>query len=268
MSNTLKHKSLKQRQQQLMAYLLNRNGDISNYIVQQGAIDIQTRLEIYHNAYRVRLRETLETDHPVTGIYLGDDLFERMAEEYIKHCPSHVRSLRQFADDLPSFLTQHLPFKEHPEIAEIARFERLLLTAFDALDTPRIGLPQLQALVPEVWPSMSISFHPSVQLFDSQWNAVEIWQAIKAGRPPPSPVNHRSTWLLWRNGERLTEFRALQDAEFITFKHFLIGHSYAEVCEALLEQLPEEQISAETLQFFVHWLDQGIVHRLHVKDEY
>lgn len=61
------------------------------------------RLSIYHNAYRIRLRGSIETDHPVLGIYLGDDGFEKMAAAFIHDNPSHVTSLRNFATRFRSF---------------------------------------------------------------------------------------------------------------------------------------------------------------------
>ena len=129
---------LREHQQQLMAYLLGQDSTIADHVVDQGGITTDVRLGIYRNAYRIRLRETIDVDHPVLGTYLGDELFDRMVDGYIDQHPSSFSSLRQFADRLPKFLSTNTPFSEHPQIAELARFERLLLTAFDAADASSV----------------------------------------------------------------------------------------------------------------------------------
>ncbi len=55
--------TLKQLQDQFIASLAYGDSDIESAIVDQGSITLQTRLGIYQNAYRVRLKETIETDH-------------------------------------------------------------------------------------------------------------------------------------------------------------------------------------------------------------
>ena len=82
--------TLAQRQQQLMQHLLHGDGAIKEYIAQQGNVSTETRLHIYRNAYQERLRQTLDTDHPVTGIYLGDELFADMVAAYREHHQSCV----------------------------------------------------------------------------------------------------------------------------------------------------------------------------------
>lgn len=257
-------KTLAKRQQQLLNFLQGNQAlqasDIKDHILDQGGIDIGTRLGIYKNAYMIRLVETIDTDHPVLGSYLGDDLYDQMVEQYIKQHPSHNYSLRNFSDQLPHFLTQQPPFNQHPQIAELARFERLLLTAFDAPDAKRIKPQDLQDLPTDLWPEMRLRFHPSVQLFQSDWNVVELWKAIKAIQTPPEPLNQIQNWLVWRNEEQLTEFRALDLPSLCLFMTFQQGHSFSQACETLLQHLAPETISSEALAILIRWIDHGILH--------
>ena len=72
---------LQEQQKQLMAYLRDQQNNISGYIASQGGINTNARLGIYRNAYQMRLRESIEVDHPVIGTYLGDELFDLMTAE-------------------------------------------------------------------------------------------------------------------------------------------------------------------------------------------
>lgn len=252
--------ALQERQRQMMRYLLGQSDDIAEHVVDQGNISRDIRLAIYKNAYQIRLKETIETDHEILGFYLGDDMFDPMVAAYIAAYPSQKRSLRQYADNLPRFLSEeYKPFAEYPQIGEIARFERLLLSAFDAGDAERFSREDLAEIAPDDWPAMQFRFHPSTQLFFSQWNVVEIWQALKGQEAPPEPLQDNHYWLLWRNDERLTEFRSIQTMEYELFQLALAGENFAALCETLLEQVSEEEAGQVAVGYLLQWIDQGLL---------
>ncbi|MGI2168821.1 HvfC/BufC family peptide modification chaperone [Shewanella sp. MF05960] len=256
-------------QQQFMAYLLSdeTNNDHSTCqsamqanVSQQAGISADIRLAIYANAYRIRLKETIETDHEILGRYLGDDLFDKMAADYTRAHPSANQSLRQFCDALPDFLQQDLFFKQHPIIADLARFERRLLNAFDAADSTSASFSDLQAISPELWPNCCLRFHPSVQIFTFNSNAVEAWQALKADSTPPAP-DYLSTraWLLWRGQTRLTEFASLTAAQHALLLGFIQGNNFAEQCEQMLEWHDEQSAPMMVLQTMQTWFQRGLI---------
>lgn len=255
--------SLRALQQEFMSYIVKGEQNIAQRVVQQGNIDTDTRLNIYANAYRMRFKETIETDHPVLGTYLGDDLFDQMVTGYINAHPSQHRSLRYFCDQLPNYLKVTPPFRDHLIIADIARFERALMTAFDAGEAERVSIANLQALPPEQWPTMQLRFHPSVQIFKTHWNSVESWQAIKQEQDPqPAQQQHNSHWVLWRNGERLTEFTSLPDHELQMIESALHGENFAALCEQLLEHFDAEAIGLEAVKALNNWINLGLLSQL------
>jgi hypothetical protein len=251
--------SLSIRQKQMINYLMDHNNEIGAYVVDQGSVTTDARLAIYRNAYRVRLKETLETDHEILGFILGDELFDEMAAGYIEAYPSRNKSLRDYANQLPKFLAETEPFSEHPIIGELATFERLLLSAFDAGEGQRLDQEQLAVLPAEDWPNMQLKFHPSMQLFHTQWNSVDSWQAIKAGRAPDAAALAPGTWLLWRNRERLTEFASLSSEEHQILEAALSGVIFADLCEVLLEGHPEETAGQVAVEYLVSWMQRGVI---------
>lgn len=256
-------RSLQQLQREFFEYLLHGDERIAAQVVDQEPVGRDVRLQIYRNAYRLRLRETLDTDHEILGHYLGDELFELMVNGYIDRHPSTYRSLRQFGDALPEFLRQEPPFAEYPQLAELAAFERRLLTSFDAADAQRIEIAALAALPPADWPAMRLRFHPSVQLFRADWNSVEMWQALKAEESPPVAMPQPdSWWLLWRGDDRLTQFRSVAQEEADSLQHFLHGGNFSGVCEYLLGAWSEEAVAARALELLSGWLSCGLVIRL------
>lgn len=247
-------------EQQFLAHL--RGGEsFPRASCKQARVDSDIGLAIYTNAYRARLRESLETDHPILSWYLGDELWESFCLGYIDAHPSRYRSLRHFGESAVKYLGEHAPFSEHPLIAELAAFERLLLDVFDAADAERIDWTVIEQLAPSEWPGMRLCFHPSVRVLATHWNAVEVWQASKAGLDPPSAASSVSPGrLLWRDDARISRFRPLAADEFVAIEAILMsGCTFAGLCEALACIGPAESVPAIAVGFLRCWVDEGLV---------
>lgn len=261
MSNS--NSTLRVRQQQMMSALLTGNAAITEHIAGDHNLSAQQRLSIYQSGYRLRLREVIDNDHPVLGTYLGDDLFEQMVNGYIEAVPSQYRSLRHYCDPLPDYLDSDAFFSQHPHISELARFERCLLSSFDAPDRNNASIATLQQIPPENWPQIQLRFHPSLQLFSSQYNAVGIWQALKGEQTPPAPVRQPSCWVIWRNAERLTEFRSVTRLEQELIHCFFQGETFSTAAEITVAEVGEETAAAELFNTLCRWLDMGWIHQLY-----
>ncbi len=261
MGRVLASDGLAQLQQRFLAQVRGGGGDIDGLLA-AGQMPPELGLGIYGNAYGARLREALEHDHAVLGTYLGDALWERMCEGFIATHPSRVRSLRDFGAGLPDFLASHEPFAAHPQLAELARFERCLLDGFDAADDARLAWDDLLALPPAQWPTARLGLHPSFQLVECGYNSVESWQAIKAGQAPPSPVAAPSGWALWRDEARVSRFRSLDPRERVAIGLFLHGGSFAGLCEALATELEPADVPVVALGYLQSWCQEGWLSRL------
>ena len=254
---------LRKLQQDFTHYLTDSAATIIDQVVDQGNIDRTTRLNIYKNAYNIRLKQCIETDHPMLGLYLGDDLFEKMVSGFITRYPSHYPSLRHFADRLPDYLARNEPFQSFPIIAEIALFERKLMQAFDAADEHLIEENELKNLPAEKWPDMKLAFHPSVQVLATQWNSVESWQALKNEQTPPQAQKQQADWIIWRDRERLTQYRNLGIDGFVLYQCFNDQYPFAEACELLKEHLSEDQIVPASVNHLQNWFNLGMISALY-----
>ena len=175
----------------------------------------------------------------------------------------HSTSLRHFCDALPDFLANTPPFEQHPVITEIATFERRLMDAFDAAESDRAGLPDLQAVIPEDWPAMRFRLHPSVQLLHTEWNSIEIWRALKDEVTPPDASNITPQyWLLWRGRDRLSQFRPLGQDEQTLLARVVAGSEFSALCESLLQWYPDNEVSVVSLRYITDWIEQGLISML------
>jgi len=247
-------------QQRFLNYLLHADDAIASDIVGGSDEKRARRLSIYYNAYRIRLRGSIETDHPVLGVYLGDDGFDRMSADYIAKYPSAYTSLRHFCDRLPEFLRSEPPYSDIGVLSDLAKFERLLMDVFDAADATSIDMNTLSDIPAEQWPEMMLRLHPSVRCFATQWNCVDIWRAIKAGQSPPNSVcSDNQAWLLWRNDDHLTEFRSVSVDEFHLLNAAINNDTFASLCEALLEWHAVDEVAEKAWQFLSRWTESSLI---------
>jgi hypothetical protein len=257
--------NLKNTQTAFMEYILAAEDPQSvevfqSLIVDQVGIGVEKRMQIYASAYSIRLKETIETDHEMLGIYLGDDLFDKMAVEFVASHPSSYHSLRQFCEALPQFLREDDFFAQHAILSDLAGFERALLHAFDAQECPRACFSDLQAIDGQSWPGIRFRFHASLQIFRCDSNAVESWQALKQGETPPAAdYSSKRAWLLWRGTSRISEFISLAPYQLALLEGFLEGHDFAHQCERMLQWFNVETAPGEVLTAVQAWFELGII---------
>lgn len=259
--------NLKQTQHTFLNYLLAPNKKNTKALhrllsVNQGPIS-SLGMEIYVNAYRTRFKETIETDHEILCLYLGDDLFEKMADKFIEVCPSQFRSLRDYCDNLPQFLINDAFFCQHAILSDIAKFERALLNSFDAADTKRSDFSELQNLPAEFWPECKLRLHPSVQIFSCKSNAVQSWQALKEKKTPPAAdYSDEQFWLIWRSEERVTEFISLQSHQLALIKGVMQGHNFSELCSSMLDWTEPGHAPVTVLKAVKSWFDMKLIQKV------
>ncbi|MEZ5462779.1 DUF2063 domain-containing protein [Dokdonella sp.] len=227
----------------------------------QGSVDSNVGLAIYANAYQARLNEALESDHPVLSVYLGDSLWSEFCTRFVHDCPSRVRSLRDFGQQAPDWLTRNEPFSAHPLIAELAAFERLLLDAFDAADAPRLQWSSMQQRPPDSWPRLRLRFHPSVRLLETRCNTVEVWRALKNEEAPPAATESTApAHLIWRDEERISRFRPVDPVELAALKICLgDAGNFAQLCERLAQTHPVDQVPSLAIDCLRRWVDEGAI---------
>ena len=205
-------------------------------------ISSTTRLEIYHHAYRVRLRDALAESFSKTHAYLGDDLFYAACLSYIDEHPSTFRNLRWFGDRFPEFLKHY--FASHQQVAELAQFEWALGLAFDAIDHPVLRLEDIGRV--SDWETVGFEVTSSLQRISLEWNSVEVWLALDSEQAPPAPVSTETPvhWIVWRK-ELQPHFRSLSVAESQALEALSQGESFANVCERAAQVNPDaaEQIA-------------------------
>ncbi len=236
----------------MAALLRPQPGPAPECVVREPGSSTDDRLAIYRNAYRSRLRDVLRSDHPATAAGLGSR-FEALARAFAEHRPTASTSLRHAGDRFPEFIAEQ-PLDDAPRHAELARFERILLDAFDAADAPRC-----RPIVPHQGVMTGLKFHPSVRRLQTRWNTVARWHAAREGAPLPAVASEPAHWIIWRTQERTTSFRAISADEARLIDCLLGGASLAEACEALATTVPIAAIAEFVVGCLTRWIADAMV---------
>jgi len=93
--------SLKELQDRFQRALLEGDDGILALIPNSPKETRENLLDVYRNAYVLRLIEFVEHDHECLHAYLGDEGFDTMARAYIEAHPSDQPNARWFARHLP-----------------------------------------------------------------------------------------------------------------------------------------------------------------------
>lgn len=155
-----------------------------------------------------------DADIPPLPELLGDEASRALRLAYLEAYPS----VRWFGPHLERLLRQVHPYRDPPELAELAAFEWAQGEVTDAADGPATGVEALAALAPacwpRIWPRMRMVFHPALRRLDLACNVRALWQAMRAGATPPplARADPPVPWLLWRRGIEV-HGRSLADDE-------------------------------------------------------
>ncbi len=166
---------------------------LAGEVVSDG-VNATARLEVYRNAFYMRLQDALAHDFPALLATAGEANFGRLTARYLRDRRSQRPSLRWLGEGLAKWLRA----RGEPALADLAELERATLSAFDAEDAAPLTGEAFAAIPPERWPGLRLELHPTVSLLAVGANVHEVWVAVRAGRPPTALRLARERLVVWR----------------------------------------------------------------------
>ncbi len=142
-------------------------------INQTPTFNASERMGIYRNAYRIRLKECLAEDFPVTAKLMGSKKFDRISEDYIRLRPSRYSSLVDFGENFAKFLRNKRALSKI--FSELADYEWAIIDCRFTENRPKNLLKpdQLAELSPE---EIMVERDPSVFAMESSWPLIQVWR--------------------------------------------------------------------------------------------
>lgn len=256
--------SLSDMQDKFQRHLLHGDTDIIELIAPDQTTTVEQRLATYKNAYIARLIEALSSDFSCLRTLLGEDLFNTLCCDYIDQHPSTSASLRWFGDRFPEYVKQHSCSQNQTRLYDLAVMEWMFISAFDAPEQQTLNAMTMMDIPMSAWPTIKLTFHPSVFYFKSHWNTVMTWQALKNKHIAPDPDSTEShACLIWRQA-LVTRYRVLDADEAALIEQAMQGSTFEQLCDTqtLLpesQDMEPEQIAMRSATLLKLWLDEGLI---------
>ena len=151
--------------------------------------EVARRFNAYRNNVRHGLTRALAARFPVVEQLVGRDFFAAMAGVFAAQHPPETPVLLAWGDALPDFLAAFPPVAHLPWLGCVARIELARGRAYHAADAAPADPAALAVADPA---GLRLTLHPSLELFESAYPAVAVWQAHQPGATrgaalPPGP---------------------------------------------------------------------------------
>jgi hypothetical protein len=251
--------TLRQLQNDFQSFILHGGNYVGDQVQSTEKVSAETRLDVYYQAYRLRLLEALGVDFPALQAFVGTKRFERIGLEYIDAYPSEHFSIRYFGRAMSRFLGA-LPYRREPWLAELASFEWALGEAFDAPDALPLTAKALSAIPLTAWPELRLHLHPSVRRLNFRWHVPAVWQAVDRHETPTPPVRNEPPmpWLIWRRDLK-NYFRSLQQDEAWALDAIRAGLTFGEICEGLGQWMVDREAAVRAARLLRLWVEEGLL---------
>ena len=248
-------------QQNFQNYLLDKSQPIIEEIISTPKISAQTRMDVYENAYRLRLIESLADNFIGLQGLTGDEQFDTLARDYIDAIPSVYKNIRWYGDRMVEFLSNQSPWKSQPVLAEMASADWNILLAFDSPDASCIDENAIMALPAQAWTSLKFEFHPSLKRVDVTHNVFKFRKQFLDESEEivaPEKLDHLTTWLIWRYQLKQL-YRSMDVDEAWAIEQALMGVPFPELCEGLCEWIDAEHAAGRAAGFLKQWVTDGLI---------
>lgn len=257
---------LRAMQLQLADALLAGSAPLPGSLRGDDKADESNRLAIYQHGYRMRLREALATEFPGLALLAGRH-FVRLLDDYVAAHPSTHFNIRWHGAGLADFLTRTAAWRDRPELAEMARLDWAISTAFDAADHGTVSAAELAGIAPEGWAALRLHPLSHAHLLRSSCNVDAFRRAADRGEPRPALRRWRRArhLLVWRPVLDV-RYRQVETGELPALLGALNGDTFAQLCERLAQRHGHAALP-RMAALLAQWLGEGLVGRLTLPGE-
>lgn len=251
--------SLHAFQQQMLQAVLADEPPQVQALRSDARADVGSRLAIYRNGYRIRLRDSLATEFPGLGKMMGRR-FDAMLESYVETHPSMHYNIRWHGAGLGAFLGYGLPWRASPELADMAKLDWAISTAFDAADEAALQAADLANLPAESWTSLRLHAQDHLQIVPVHHNVAAFRRAADRDEQRPHLRRHAMArhFLVWRQALAV-RYRRVDADELSALTGAMQNEPFALLCERLATFHEPAQALPRVVGLLQQWLAEGLM---------
>ncbi len=251
--------TLQAMQQQMLQAVLGDSAWLPPSLQGDALADAHSRLDVYRHGYRMRLREAIAPEFPGLALMAGRRM-EGLLRDYVAAHPSTHYNIRWHGAGLPDFLARELPWREQPQLADMARLDWAISIVFDAADQPTWDATALADLPAASWASLRLRLQDHVQIVAGASNVDAFRRAADRGDARPRLRRFPDTrdLLVWRRALEV-RYRRLEADERLVLDGIAQDERFDQLCERLAGHLSEQAAMARMVALLARWLDEGLL---------
>ena len=232
-------------------------------------------LSVYHQAYYLRLKETIGDTYPALKFICGEDGFSALIAEYLTCHPPSTFSVHDAGRNIEIFVRNPAYGFDfgvtETVLGDIAAIEWAMAQSFIAEDSKRSPVKEIQLseIAPEAWETLRISLVPSTHVIPTEYN---VWPAIECARNDEAPEKPCAesklgyNYLISRN-QNCVKVELLEIAEGLLLGHLNQGNELLEACRFVADKLSWELEAVVNLAIpsIASWAKKQIIAELILK---
>ena len=219
------------------------------------------QLDIYREQFWLRHTSSLVEDFPGLGGILGQDEWEKLAEQYLREVAPDSYTLRDLGARLPQ-LIERASLLPHQELClDMARLELAYIEVFDAVDTPPLAPERLAAIPEEAFAEARLEIAPSVRLLSVRYPVADLRRRLRAESDEPVAIPEQSPQCLvvYRRELRLWDM-PLSQVAFAFLTALAAGQALGAAAEsAVRSPEAEAELATNIGAWLQEWTSKGLV---------
>ncbi len=240
---------LAQLQTTMQQAILTGNVDDCAWIRPKEHLAAAAQLNVYVQAYKMRLHEAVVGDYTALQHYLGADKFAQVLDNFMANVPSLHFNIGRHAAQLPAFLASHAD----AFAVELAQFENALVQLADAAETTPLTPQHLAGITPDVFMQMVLHPRAALQLFAFMYPVNAYFAAVIAGETPAPPVPQASYVAVFRHNDTMWRLD-LNATEYAILSALFSGNTIGNALAGL-----DESAATHLTAYFSRWLHGGLL---------
>jgi len=213
------------------------------------------RARVYQNNSVTATADAIVKNFPTLEPIVGTEFLRATAIEFSNQHPPSSPVLTLYGAEFPVFLESFTPAASLPYLSAVAHLDRAWTEAMFAENAKPLAPQDLASLPDDRVSGLCPGLHPSTRLVESEWPALEIWQANRNDEAQGT-VSIEQGWFgvfVWWSANGVAT-RQLEVGEAIFLKAIGLGASFGTAIEK-----GSSHAAPETLfNFFAEALAAGV----------
>ncbi len=198
--------------------------------------ELEARLSVYRNNVFHSLTDVLKDTFPAVASVVGEAFFEALCVAYIKTSPPREAAMIHYGDTFPGFIASFKHARELPYLADLAKLEWMIHSAYYQAEATPLPLEHFSALSNTDLAAARLIFHPSFALISSPYAIFSIHEF--------QDDDQQKATLNYNSPENVMVIRPQAEVN-----HYQISQTLIHFFELLLNKADLEKAIDKTLDF-------------------